>query len=194
MKHSIIALILASASFASLPALAEDAPISELPVLRAAAGSLSTQLAGDLKQELTTNGPESAIQVCRDKAPQIAGDLSRKNGWKVTRVSLKARNPLLGMPDAWEQSALLKMQERLSAGDKPETLEVLEIVKEPAGRFLRYAKGMPTQTLCLTCHGAPADMAPGLKAKIAATYPRDPATGYTVGILRGAVSIKQPLD
>ncbi|MDD5295731.1 MAG: DUF3365 domain-containing protein [Rhodocyclaceae bacterium] len=194
MKHPIATFILASTAFTSFPALAEEIPASALPALRAAAGSLSTQLAGDLKRELAANGPESAIQVCRDKAPQIAGELSRNNGWKVTRVSLKARNPLLGMPDAWEQTALQKMQERLAAGEKPETLEVMEVVKEPAGRFLRYAKGMPTQTLCLTCHGAAAEMAPGLKAKIAAAYPRDAATGYTVGMLRGAVSIKQPLD
>lgn len=192
MKTPLTFLTLAM--LAAAPAWAADVAEGDLAALRSAAASLSTQLAGDLKKELAANGPESAIQVCRDKAPGIAGELSRQNGWKVTRVSLKYRNPLLGMPDAWEQAALLKMQERLSAGDKPETLEVVEVVKEPTGRFLRYAKGMPTQDLCLVCHGTPDKVAPAIKARIATTYPQDKATGYTAGMLRGAVSIRKPLD
>jgi len=194
MKHPIAALFLASAACCSLPALAEEVPASELAALRATTGSLATDLGAEMKKALNANGPEAAITICRDKAPQIAGDLSRKNGWKVSRVSLKVRNPLLGTPDAWEQAALQKMQERLTAGEKPETLEVAEIVKEPAGRYLRYTKGVPIQTACLACHGGPDDINPNVKAKLAEAYPKDKATGYSLGMLRGAVSIKKPLD
>lgn len=194
MKHPIAALFMASISFTSLPVLAEDVPASELAAMRATVGSLAGSLGAELKKELNSNGPEAAITVCRDKAPQIAGDLSRKNGWKVTRVSLKVRNPLLGMPDAWEQSALQKLEARLAAGEKPETLDMAEIVTEPSGRYLRYAKGLPVQKLCLGCHGSTDDMLPNVKAKLSEVYPQDKATGYTVGMLRGAVSIKKPLD
>ena len=32
-----------------------------------------------------------------------------------------------------------------------------------------------------------------IKAKLNSEYPHDKATGYTLGMLRGAVSIKRPL-
>jgi hypothetical protein len=34
----------------------------------------------------------------------------------------------------------------------------------------------------------------GVRAKLATEYPMDRATGYREGELRGAVSIKQPMD
>ncbi len=194
MKHSVSALFLIGAACASLPALAEEVPASEITALRATAGALAGGLVGELKKELNANGPEAAIAICRDKAPQVAGEMSRKNGWKVTRVSLKVRNPLLGTPDAWEQTALKKLQDRFSAGEKPDTLDMAEIVTEPSGRYLRYAKGLPVQKFCLACHGSPDDILPNVKAKLAEAYPKDKATGYAEGMLRGAVSIKKPLD
>lgn len=194
MKYSVTALVLIGAACASLPALAEEVSAADLTAMRATAGALAGGLVGELKKELNANGPEAAIAICRDKAPQVAGEISRKNGWKVSRVSLKVRNPLLGIPDAWEQAALKKLQDRLSTGEKPETLDMAEIVTEPAGRYLRYAKGLPVQTFCLACHGGPDDITANVKAKLADAYPKDKATGYAVGMIRGAVSIKKPLD
>ena len=184
----IAALVAASA------ATAGEIPASDIQPLKAAAGALSSQLGAELKKELGSGTPESAIAVCRDAAPRIAGELSRQSGMKVSRVSLKARNPLVGTPDAWEQAALQKLDARAALGEKPETLEVAEIVSEPAGRSLRYIKAIPVQPMCLTCHGNPADMAPAVKDRLAISYPHDHATGYTLGLLRGAVSVKKQLD
>jgi hypothetical protein len=131
----------------ALPALAAETP--DLAPQRAAATALLQQLGTELKKEIAANGPEGAIGVCKELAPRIAGDLSRKEGWKLTRVSLKPRNPMLGTPDAWEQQALQQFDARAAAGDKPETLEIVEVVQEPAGRYLRYAKAIPVQSQCL---------------------------------------------
>lgn len=190
-KNTLLMCVLASLTAA--PVMADEVPAADVAVMRDMAGKLAGQLAGELKKELTSGSPESAIQICRDKAPAIAGELSRQTGWKITRVSLKVRNPLLGSSDAWEQQALTKLQERLTAGEKPETLEVVEIVQEPAGRFLRYAKGLPIQMLCLNCHATPAKLDAGVQGALASAYPKDQATGYAAGMLRGAVSIKKPL-
>ncbi len=170
---------------------AADAP--DTAALRATTGDLLTKLSAELKQELGKNGPVSAINVCRDLAPQLAGEASRNTGWKVTRVSLKPRNPLLGTADAWEQSALLQLEKRLAAGEKPDTLDITETVNEPAGRFLRYARAIPAQPVCLMCHGAVESMTPELRQTLQMRYPHDRATGYQAGQLRGAVSIKVPL-
>jgi hypothetical protein len=161
---------------------------------RQVAKEFAQKLSTALKQELASGGPASAITVCLDLAPGIAADLSRTRGWKVARVSLKPRNALLGPADAWEQSALLEFDRRASAGDKGDTLEFSEIVTEPQGRFLRYIKAIPVQPLCLACHGQKENLDDSVRAKLSEAYPHDRATGYDVGMVRGAITIKQPLQ
>lgn len=160
---------------------------------RATASQLIQKLGAALKQEMAAGGPEQAVTVCRDIAPGLAGELSRSSGARVARVSLKTRNPLLGLPDSWEQQVLMEFDRRAASGAKPETLERGEIVEEPDGRYFRYMKALPVQPLCLYCHGGESVSAE-VKAKLAAEYPHDRAFGYTIGQIRGAVTIKQRLE
>jgi uncharacterized protein DUF3365 len=161
---------------------------------RAAAGQLTQQLGAELRKELAAGGPESAIGVCKELAPQIAGRLSRESGGRVARVSLKTRNPLLGTPDVWEQTVLADFERRVAAGEKPETLEHAELVSEPAGRYFRYMKAIPVQPLCLACHGSPEGISEAVKASLRQEYPHDRAVGYSVGQIRGAVTVKQRME
>lgn len=151
------------------------------------------QLMAENQKAVSEGGPESAIRVCKDVAPKIASNLSRQHGWKLTRVSLKVRNPLLGTPDIWEQNTLKQFEKRLAAGEKPETLEAAEIVDEPAGKSFRYMKGIVLQPGCVVCHGTPEQIPDNVKARLAEDYPHDRATGYAPGQLRGGISIKRPL-
>ena len=116
------------------PAAAQD-PEALVAASRATAGQLIQQLGAQLKAELAKGGPDTAVAVCKTIAPDLAGRLSREKGWRVSRVSLKARNPLLGAPDAWEQRVLEEFDRRAAAGEKPEALEFGEVVEEPAGRY-----------------------------------------------------------
>ncbi|HSD60455.1 MAG TPA: DUF3365 domain-containing protein [Burkholderiales bacterium] len=186
-------IIAAAALLLAAPVLAQDAALSKFQEeARKTSAEFGQKLGAELKKSLEAGGPEAAIGVCKDIAPAISSDLSRKKGWRVTRVSLKTRDPLLGLPDAWEQKVLADFDQRAAAGEKPETLEFAEVVSEPQGKSLRYMKAIPTQELCLTCHG-PTDTIPtGMKQKLAEQYPHDRATGYRVGQVRGAFSIKQP--
>ncbi|MFA6921683.1 MAG: DUF3365 domain-containing protein [Gallionella sp.] len=158
---------------------------------RAVAMPFLKQLGEVNKKAVSEGGPESAIQVCRDVAPKMTSDISRQTGWKMTRVSLKVRNPLLGTPDAWEQKQLQTFAERAANGEKPEVMEASEIVQEPAGKSFRFMKAIAVQPGCLSCHGE--QIPDNIKAKLAADYPHDQATGYSAGQIRGAVSIKRPL-
>jgi hypothetical protein len=160
---------------------------------RQAAASLLQQLGGQLRTTLADNGPEGSIPVCKSIAPELAGRMSRESGWRIARVSLKTRNPLLGTPDAWEQKVLQEFDRRAAAGEKPETLEFGEIVNEPAARYYRYMKAIPVQPLCLTCHGSADQMPPFVQEQIRAEYPHDRGLGYSPGQVRGAVTIKRPL-
>lgn len=161
---------------------------------RATAAQLTQKLGAALKQEMAVGGPELAISVCRELAPGLAGELSRSTGARVARVSLKTRNPMLGQPDAWEQHVLMDFDRRMAAGEKPETLEHAEFVEEPQGHFFRYMKALPVQPLCLSCHGDDAALSAKVRASLAAQYPHDRAFGYTLGQIRGAVTIKQHVE
>ena len=186
MKSSrLVPLLLLGALIPS--AMADDLTVAA----RATASDLILRLGAVLKKEMGAGGPDSAITVCRDIAPDYAGELSRRTGARVSRVSLKTRNPLLGQPDAWEQQVLAEFDQQAAQGNKPETLERSEVVTEPQGRFFRYMKAIPVQPLCLACHGATDSIPDAVKVRLAADYPHDRATGYAVGQIRGAVSIKQ---
>lgn len=176
------------------PALAQSDLERETQAARALSAQLVQQLGATLKAELGTNGPEGAIGVCKDAAPTIAGNLSRQSGAKVARVSLRTRNAMLGTPDPWEQTVLAGFDQRVAAGEKPETMEHAEFVDEPAGRYFRYLKAIPVQPMCLACHGTADNIPEPVKRKLAADYPNDRATGYAPGQIRGAVTVKKPLN
>ncbi|MEI7843684.1 MAG: DUF3365 domain-containing protein [Gallionellaceae bacterium] len=156
-------------------------------------GPFAKQLGEANQKAVKEGGPASAIVVCKDIAPAMAGEISRNKGWKLTRVSLKVRNPLLGTPDAWEQKTLQEFEARYAKGEKPDTITAAEIVDEPAGKSFRFMKAVALQQGCLGCHGSSDEIKPEVKASLAKDYPNDKATGYTVGQIRGAVSIKRPL-
>ena len=160
---------------------------------RAIAMPFLKQLAAANQKAVSEGGAEAAIKVCKEIAPQMSGEISRQNGWKLVRVSLKVRNPLLGTPDAWEQKVLQEFEARAAKGEKPESMETAEIVQEPAGKAFRYMKAIALQQGCVACHGAPDKMTGSLKASLNEDYPHDKATGYSVGQIRGALSIKRPL-
>jgi hypothetical protein len=164
-----------------------------LAASRQAASQLLQRLGAELRAELAKGGPDGAVAVCKQIAPDIAGDISRRNGWRVARVSLRTRNPMLGQPDAWEQNVLAEFDRRAAAGEKPDQIEFAQTVDEPQGRYYRYMKAIPVQPLCLTCHGTEATVPDSVKERLKADYPHDRAVGYAAGQIRGAVTIKRPV-
>jgi hypothetical protein len=156
-------------------------------------GAFLKQLGGAMQREMKAGGPVEAMKVCRDVAPQIADDISLKNGWKVTRVGTRTRNTMLGLPDAWEQGVLKDFEKRAAQGEKFDTMTYYEVVDEPDGKSLRFMKAIGVAPQCLACHGSDEQIAAPVRAELQTLYPHDRATGYKQGDLRGAVSIKQPL-
>ncbi len=175
----------------AFPALADDmAQYQEES--RKIIKEFAAQLGGELQKEMKENGPVAAIKVCRNVAPAIASEVSRKNGWNVSRKSLKTRNAGQGMPDAWEQKVLADFEKRMEK-ENPANMEFAEVVTEPQGKYFRYMKAIPVQDICLKCHGSDDTTAPNVKDALKAEYPHDKATGYTLGQIRGGFSIKRPL-
>ena len=191
---------LLAAALAAHPGLAPAAAAGEESVrgmtdeARKVAEQLIQRVRGELTQEMQRSGPVRSILVCKYSSPEIAAELSRKTGWRVSRIALRPRNPAVGAPDAWEQKVLADFEHRVTSGEKGEALEHAEIVKEPAGRYFRYMKALPMGPACLACHGPQAGLPEAVRLRLAAEYPYDRATGYEPGQIRGAVTIKRTLD
>lgn len=156
-------------------------------------GAFLQELSAAMNREMSKGGPSEAIKVCGELAPEIANRLSRENGWRVTRVGTRVRNPLLGMPDAWEQKVLGEFAARAAKGEAFAKMKHSEVVSEPGGQYFRFMKPIAVQPKCLLCHGPDETIPEPIKKILTKHYPFDGATGYKAGDLRGAVSIKQPL-
>jgi hypothetical protein len=187
---ALAALLLAGC--AAPPPAPVAAPPGYLDEARGIAATVPANLLKVLTAELEKGGPAGAIEVCRVKAPEMARAASERTGWNVRRASLKNRNPK-GVPDAWERAALERFDAQVAAGAAGGTLETHQVVMEGGKPWFRYAKALPTQALCVQCHGAPDKLSAPVKAKLQASYPNDRATGYAPGQIRGALFLKKPL-
>ena len=155
-------------------ALAEDARAEMFTRLVAALGEAMAAPAGDG----SAGGPVNAISVCKVEAPRIAQAVSREKGVMIGRTSDRLRNTANAAP-AWAV-------ELLSA--RPET-----------ARFSANTDGSLGVTMpitisaqCLACHGARDRLAPGVAEALAKLYPKDGATGYDDGDLRGWFWVEVP--
>lgn len=141
-----------------------------------------------LQEALANGGPVRAIEVCSVRAPEIADELSAATSWSVRRVSLKARNSERAIPDSWEQSMLEQFEIKQKGGSAMDALNGSDIVN---GEF-RYMQAQLAMPLCLTCHGS--NLSADVSAALREHYPNDVATGYIAGDIRGAISLRFPLD
>lgn len=182
-------LFIIAFSFLPSPALAQDTKALEAEatqVIQAFAKELKAELLAGLK----AGGPVKAIEVCREKAPQIAGRVSAKTGWTMGRTSLKLRNPN-NAPDAWEQGVLENFQIQAKEGADPGGLVFSDVIKENGKTVFRLMQGIKTGGLCLKCHGS--QLSPQLKERLVDLYPYDRATGFKAGDLRGAYTLEKRL-
>lgn len=151
------------------------------------------KLGGHMKAAMKEGGPTNAVKVCSDVAPQLTGEMSRKTGWKVTRVGTRVRNTMLGSPDVWEQKILAQFEQRKAKGESFEKMAHSEVVEEPNGKYFRFMKAIGVQSGCLQCHGSKDEVLPEVEMILEERYPYDMARNYKAGDLRGAISIKQPM-
>lgn len=180
------------AGCAAPPPVPVAAPPGYLDEARGIAATVPANLLTVLTAELNRGGPASAIEVCREKAPEMARAASQRTGWNVRRASLRNRNPK-GVPDAWERAVLERFDAQAAAGAAAPTLESYQVVTEDGKQYFRYAKALPTQPLCVQCHGAADKLSAPVKAKLQVLYPNDRATGYEPGQIRGALFLKKPI-
>jgi hypothetical protein len=173
----------------SLPAAAGEPSLPWVEQSRALADRLGGELRAELGQAMAQGGPAAAIAICRKRAPEIAAQLSRESGAVVSRTALRVRNPA-NAPDPLQRAVLEQFRDELASGRFELPLEAVFEVKGGAGVERRYLRAIPTEAVCLACHGP--SVAPEVAAALARDYPDDAATGFRAGELRGAISILWP--
>lgn len=152
----------------------------------------ATELQSELKQAIASGGPVSAIEVCYIKAPEIADNVSTQSNWTIGRSSHKLRSPS-NEPDNYTRLKIAEFLDRESDGEKAETMVSAEIIEDGNQRVFRMTKAIPTQQVCLACHGGDA-VKPEVEAAILSLYPDDLARDFKLGEMRGVFNLSKELN
>ena len=140
-------------------------------------------LSGRLMQAISEDGHPAAIQVCSVEADELLDGVADAHGAVIRRVTDRPRNPE-NQASARDLEVMQLIRGMVGRGEAPEPVVEEHVVWLP----IRVA--MP---VCLTCHGDPeSDIAPDTLAAIGEHYPRDLATGYAEGDLRGLWRVEFP--
>lgn len=176
-------------SFSGLAA--EEIPPAALARAKSTADNLTKDLVGLLFSALDAEGPAGAVRICADVAQDRTARHGRE-GVYVRRISQKVRNQA-NRPDAIELQKLEQLAE-LHQQKKPPA-ELAEVRVNPDGtRQLQYLRPIVVMEKCLTCHGPRDKIQPAVREILARRYPDDRAIDYGVGDLRGAISVRVPLE
>jgi hypothetical protein len=164
---------------------------NELIEARKISNELMETVRGLLLQEIQKGGLSSAVRVCSELAQEMTNRFSRQTGDYLRRVSSRYRNPK-NAPDEYERRKLQEF-DRLNH-EKKLSDEYAETVEEQGVQYLRYMKPLTVGPLCVTCHGPKENIPPEVRIILKEKYPEDRATGFLVGDLRGAISLKIALQ
>lgn len=171
----------------------QDVSESQLIAMRVTAADFMKELKSILIEQIQTGGVVKAVSVCSDTAQLLTNDFGVERGVFIKRVSLKNRNKN-NYPDNFEKRALNRFELLNQNKEINSETEFAEITTEGDNKYLRYVKPIAIHAECLNCHGNQSDMIPEVKELLAQEYPHDKATGYKIGDLRGAVSIKKSIE
>lgn len=141
------------------------------------------ELGKNLMGAIQNDGTESALAFCNQQAIPLTDSMSVHFNATIKRVSDKNRNPN-NKANELELGYIEQFKTEISAKK-----EVQPIVIETHDDVYFYYP-IPTNTMCLQCHGKPADLQPKVLKKIKTLYPNDLATGYGENEVRGIWSIK----
>lgn len=141
------------------------------------------QLMKNVMKAIKEKGFAGAVEFCSEKAIPLTDSSAATFKVQISRVTDRNRNPNNNLKSeqdfkAWE---LIK-----SMTNKDKHL----ITQSDDGIYYYKAINLTIPT-CLSCHGDKSlDIAPETLAKINEKYPKDKATGYKMGELRGMWKIK----
>ena len=139
---------------------------------------LGSNLMGTIQKKGTTE----AMAFCNIQAIPLTDSMSVKYNATIKRVSDKNRNPN-NKANAEELIYIAQFKKDAAANKEPKPV----IVEK--GNKVHFYYPIPTNTMCLQCHGTSENIKPEVRLKIKGLYPTDLATGYSENEVRGMWSI-----
>ena len=149
-------------------------------IVKSTGGKLKSVLTSKIKE----GGISEAVGFCNQSALPITDEMSTQHGADIKRTSLKIRNPE-NRPNEEEVLVLKQFEAMLSKGDSLEPLVSLDKEGRP-----HYYAPIRVEKKCLMCHGTIGkELSVTVDSIIKTRYPKDLATGYGEGDLRGIWSV-----
>jgi cytochrome c553 len=147
--------------------------------------ALSTKklLGQNLMETIQKKGTLEALAFCTIHAMPLTDSMSVKYNATIKRVSDKNRNPN-NRANAEELVYIAQFKKEIA-----ENIESKPVVVVDKGEKVQFYYPIPTNTMCLQCHGKPENIKSDVQAKIKALYPKDLAVGYGENEVRGIWSI-----
>lgn len=134
------------------------------------------ELLKNVGREMKAGGPTAAISFCNIHASPIMDSLSKVYGVEIHRITERSRNPNNKANDV--ELAILKAMQSSASNDT--------VILSSNTYYKNIYLGMET---CLKCHGNKEQISPETQELITEKYPKDEATNYQLGDLRGAWKI-----
>ncbi|MCX5690490.1 MAG: DUF3365 domain-containing protein [Planctomycetota bacterium] len=139
---------------------------------------LIAALSKAMNSEPGSAGTAAAIGVCKEQAPRIAQAVATERGVMIGRTGTRLRSPANTLPKWASTAAITPPQEP-------------QVYANPDGS-LGVTLPIRLAATCLACHGDASRIDREVAEAIAAKYPKDQATGYREGELRGWFWIEVP--
>lgn len=151
----------------------------QLEAANAAREALFNTLMERLVAAIQEGGPASAISVCKDAAPTLAREVGTARGLTIGRTAYRLRNPR-NTPPAWAVPYV-----------EAQRGEPVFLRDESNGAFAALFP-IKLKSECLQCHGAAEEIQPDVREALRKAYPRDNATDFKEGELRGWFHVTVP--
>lgn len=150
----------------------------------AISGKLLTALLTELTAKMKENGAVEAINYCSLQALPITQQISEEEDVALGRVSHRFRNP---------QNAANEEELRLIDNyirQQQAGAQLTPVVIAGKGKKTFYSPILLAAPLCLTCHGKPGEIDPGVMAVINERYPADKAVNFELNEVRGMFKVE----
>jgi hypothetical protein len=145
--------------------------------------SIQNAVLSELTRELSERGPGGAIRVCHMSATTVINRVAREEGIAAGRTSARLRTPS-NAPKPWAAPIVARYVDRPAAG-----LDGFVVDLGPAVGVMRP---IAHRAICAPCHGREDQLTPKVRDELTERYPKDHATGFKDGDLRGWLWVEVP--
>ena len=149
----------------------------------AISGKLLAALLNELTTEMKETGVVGAINYCSLQALPITHQISEDEGVELGRVSHRFRN----LQNAANEEELRLIENYIKLRQAGEPLSPVIIAGKGTKTF--YSPILLAAPLCLSCHGKPEEIDPGVLAVINERYPGDKAVNFELDEVRGLFKV-----